>query len=57
MNEIKGNVGDLPEILQQEKPDMDEFESALTDISSDTLEKVFKVLSDASKSPVKETNK
>ena len=57
LNEIKGNVGDLPEIFQQEKPDMEEFESALTDISSNTLEKVFKVLSDASKSPVKEVNK
>ena len=57
LNEIKGNVGDLPEIFQQEKPDMEEFESALTDISSDTLEKVYKVLSDVAKSPIKETNK
>lgn len=36
---------------------MDEFESALTDISSNTLEKVYKVLSDVSKSPIKETNR
>ena len=36
---------------------MEEFESALTDISSNTLEKVFKVLSDVSKSPIKESNK
>ena len=57
LNDIKGNVGDLPEVLQQEKPDMEEYEVALTDISSDTLEKVYKVLSDISKSPVKEINK
>ena len=47
----------MPDIFQQEKPDMDEFESALTDISSNTLEKVYKVLSDVSKSPIKETNR
>ena len=57
LNEIKGNVGDLPEVFQQEKPDIIDFESALTDLSSSTLEKVHKVLSDVSKAPIKEINK
>ena len=34
-------LGELPGILQQEDPDVDEYELALTDLSMNALEKVY----------------
>ena len=49
LGEVDGEVGELPQVFEQEEPDIDEFELAMTDLSEKTTVKVHGIFCDITK--------
>ena len=43
LSDLNAVLGDLPSVFEEEEPDFDEYELALTDLSEKTLNSVFTI--------------